>query len=70
MFDSYNIEGENGKDLTDYTGHTTARYQDMEERIRKRLNLTTLRYQWLEDLVDAISLPKDKICTYCWDGEG
>jgi amidophosphoribosyltransferase len=64
------IEGENGKDLADYTRQGTTRYNDMEERIRKRLNLTTLRYQWLEDLVDAISLPKDKICTYCWDGEG
>jgi glutamine phosphoribosylpyrophosphate amidotransferase len=56
------IEGENGKDLTDYTCHAMARYKDMEERVRKRLKLTTLKYQWLEDLVDAISLPKDKIC--------
>ena len=41
----------------------------MVERIRKRLNLTTLKYQHLDDLVAAIGLPKDKLCTYCWDGQ-
>jgi amidophosphoribosyltransferase len=40
----------------------------MVEAIRKRLNLTTLRYQRLPDLVEAIGLPKEKVCTYCWDG--
>ncbi len=33
-----------------------------------RLGLTTLRYQRLDDLVAAIGLPKEKLCTYCWDG--
>jgi len=42
-------------------------YKAMEERVRRRLNLTTLRYQLLEDLVAAIGLPKEKICTFCWD---
>lgn len=37
------------------------------DRIRKRLNLTTLQYHSLRDLVDAISLPKEKLCTYCRD---
>jgi len=40
----------------------------MVERIRGRLNLTTLRYQKLPDLVAAIGLPKEKLCTFCWDG--
>jgi amidophosphoribosyltransferase len=40
----------------------------MVEVIRQSLNLTTLRYQRLEDLVAAIGLPKEKLCTYCWDG--
>jgi amidophosphoribosyltransferase len=40
----------------------------MEEKIRWRLNLTTLKYQRLEDLVVAVSLPKEKLCTFCWDG--
>ena len=45
-------------------------YRDMVERIRERLNLTTLKYQRLEDLVHAIGLPKTSLCTYCWDGSG
>jgi len=35
----------------------------------QRLNLTTLKYQHLEDLVQAINLPWEKLCTYCWTGE-
>jgi amidophosphoribosyltransferase len=40
----------------------------MIEFIRKRLKLTTLKYQRLEDLITAIGLPKEKVCTHCWDG--
>ncbi|MEI7904177.1 MAG: amidophosphoribosyltransferase [Candidatus Firestonebacteria bacterium] len=43
-------------------------YKAMVEVIRKRLKLTTLQYQRLDDLVEAIGLPKEKLCTYCWDG--
>ena len=62
------LEGESVKDLSEYTHPGAEKYQAMEEKIRKRLNLTTLKYQLLDDLVEAIGLPKDKICTYCWDG--
>jgi amidophosphoribosyltransferase len=27
-----------------------------------------LQYQKLDDLVEAIGLPKDRLCTHCWDG--
>jgi amidophosphoribosyltransferase len=40
----------------------------MIEHIRKKLGLTTLKYQRLEDMVSAIGLPKEKLCTHCWDG--
>ena len=46
-------------------GHITLA---MIEGIRRRLRLTTLKYQRLEDLVAAIGLPKEKLCTHCWDG--
>ena len=38
------------------------------EIVRERLGLTSLRYQRLDDLVEAIGLPKEKLCTFCWDG--
>jgi amidophosphoribosyltransferase len=55
-------------DLAAYTDPDGDKYAEMVERIRCRLNLTTLRYQRLDDLVEAIGLPKEKLCTYCWDG--
>ena len=62
------IEGESISDFSDYTREGTGKYNAMEERIRQRLNLTTLKYQRLEDLIAAIGLPKERVCTYCWDG--
>jgi len=45
-------------------------YKSMVDQIRKNISphLTTLRYQRLSDLVKAIGLPKDQLCTHCWDG--
>lgn len=62
------LEGDNVKDLDLYSQTDTEEYKAMVNQIRKRLKLTTLKYQRLEDLVEAIGLPKEKICTYCWDG--
>ena len=62
------IEGDSDKDLDVYSDPDSDKYAAMVEQIRKRLNLTTLRYQRLDDLVAAIGLPKGKLCTYCWDG--
>ncbi|MFX0102964.1 MAG: amidophosphoribosyltransferase [Candidatus Hodarchaeota archaeon] len=56
-------------DPKDYVDPDSDNYQAMVEVIRKRLNLTTLKYQRLENLVKAIGLPKEKLCTYCWDGQ-
>ncbi|MGB7296537.1 MAG: amidophosphoribosyltransferase [Candidatus Aminicenantales bacterium] len=62
------LEGDQPGDLNPYATFGTEQYKAMEEKIRRRLNLTTLKYQLMEDLVAAIGLPKEKICTYCWDG--
>jgi amidophosphoribosyltransferase len=63
-----NMEGEENKFLDEYAKHGTDKYLAMVDNIRKRLNLTTLKYQRLNDLVEAIGLPKEKLCTHCWDG--
>jgi amidophosphoribosyltransferase len=60
-----------GKDIEDpseYTDPDSDNYKAMVEVIRKKLRLTSLKYQRLEDLVSAIGLPKERLCTYCWDG--
>jgi amidophosphoribosyltransferase len=62
------IEGTGDVHLDEYIDPRSPRHQTMVERIRQRLRLTTLKYQELDHLVQAIGLPKEKLCTYCWDG--
>jgi amidophosphoribosyltransferase len=60
-----------GRDIGDpaeYVNPESDNFKAMVEVIRKKLGLTTLQYQRLEDLVKAIGLPKEELCTYCWDG--
>ena len=62
------LEGSSDKDLEVYADPDTDKHAAMVERIGQRLGLTTLQYQRLDDLVEAIGLPKDDLCTFCWDG--
>ena len=41
----------------------------MVEYIRWILGLSSLAFRRLDDLVAAIGLPKERICTYCFDGK-
>ena len=54
--------------LREYITAGTEKYNAMVDIIRKELGLTTLKYQKLENLIAAIGLPKEKVCTYCYDG--
>jgi amidophosphoribosyltransferase len=62
------IEGRHDTHLDEYANPCSGKYCAMVEKIRARLNLSSLKYQKLEDLVEAIGLPKERLCTYCWDG--
>lgn len=53
--------------LEEYANHDSERYQKMVEIMGNQLQLTSLKFQKLEDLVKAIGLPKEKLCTHCWD---
>jgi amidophosphoribosyltransferase len=64
------LEGPDYRDFAEYAKSGSAKYAAMVEWICRTLSLTTLRYQRLEDLVTAIGLPKEKLCTFCWDGVG
>ncbi|MHA1106826.1 MAG: amidophosphoribosyltransferase [Promethearchaeota archaeon] len=60
--------GKDADDPSEYTNPNSDNYKAMVEVIREKLQLTSLKYQKLEDLVKAIGLPKEKLCTYCFDG--
>ncbi|MBM3287847.1 MAG: amidophosphoribosyltransferase, partial [Candidatus Eisenbacteria bacterium] len=65
----HEIEGRTTCDPAEYAEPSSAKCRAMVERIGSRLGLTTLKYQSLDDMVAAIGLPRDKLCTYCWNGE-
>jgi amidophosphoribosyltransferase len=54
--------------LEEYADPTTEKYKNMVEQIAKNLGIDSLMYQDLNDLIEAIGLPKEKLCTHCWDG--
>jgi len=62
------IEGRPDKNRDQYADSGNPKCKEMADWIGRELGLTTLKYQRLEDLVKAIGLPKEKLCTYCWDG--
>jgi len=64
------LERSDRVDLGPYSQIGSPQYAAMVDHVRKRLHLATLKYQTLGDLVESIGLPKDRLCTYCWDGIG
>ena len=54
--------------LQKYTKTDSPEYKRMVSEIARRLNLSSLKFTKLEDLVKAIGLPKCHICTHCFDG--
>ena len=55
--------------LKQYTDPDSEKYAQMVEEIRKQLKFTTLRFNRLDDMLEAVGIPTDKLCTYCWNGE-
>ena len=50
-----------------YADPENPKHKEMVEVMRRHLQLTSLKFQRLEDLVAAIGLPKCELCTHCWD---
>ena len=67
----FELEGDDGeKYIDEYSDSTTERGKKLREIICKELNLASLEFQSLEGIVEAIGLPQDCLCTYCWNGKG
>ena len=63
------VEGDDPAVVDKYQDADGAPYKAMVEKIRSDLGLTSLAFQRIDDLVAAIGLPKEKLCTYCWTGK-
>ncbi len=62
------IEGDHTKNLEKYATTDSPEYKKMVEMIRERFGLTSLKFNTVETLIEAIGLPKCKVCTHCFDG--
>jgi amidophosphoribosyltransferase len=63
------MEGDMSGNLDAYLVEDSDAYRRMVEWVRSYLRLTTLRYQRLDDMIEAIGLPREKLCLYCWTGQ-
>ena len=62
------FEGDANKNLEKYAETDSPEYQRMVEEIGRRLGLTSVKFNKIETLVQAIGLPKERVCTHCFDG--
>lgn len=64
------LEGEEGfKHLAEYTDASSERGKKLRKAIAEKFNFASLEFQTIEGIIEAIGLPKDQLCTYCWDGK-
>lgn len=62
------LEGDENKNLDKYATTGSPEYEKMVGIIAKRFGLSSLKFNTIETLIEAIGLPKCKVCTHCFDG--
>ncbi|MBQ1674802.1 MAG: amidophosphoribosyltransferase [Oscillospiraceae bacterium] len=64
------LEGEEGfKHLEEYADGDTERGKALRKAICEKFQFSTLDFQSLEGVIEAIGLPACDLCTYCWNGK-
>jgi len=63
------LEGCLPNSIDEYVNPDTVKYQKMVEVLRQDLGITSLKYNTVENIVKAIGLPAEKLCTYCYNGK-
>ena len=66
------IEGRHieNEELGDYLDPDSEKYAQLLEELRKEQGFTSLSYNRLDDMLDAVGIPPENLCTYCWNGKG
>jgi len=64
------LVGDKEVDIASYAETDSDKFNAMVDNIREKLDLTTLRYQTVPDMLESIDLQAEKVCTFCWDGRG
>ena len=55
--------------LEEYADPDSEKYEKMVDGICQKLNFTSLRFNRLDDMLDAVGIDGCKLCTYCWNGK-
>ena len=55
--------------LKEYADFNSEKYEKMVEKICEKLKFTSLRFHRLDDMLEAVGIDQDKLCTYCWSGK-
>ncbi|MCR5694487.1 MAG: amidophosphoribosyltransferase [Clostridia bacterium] len=64
------LEGKEGlKHIDEYSDGNTERGKNLRRAICEKFNFSSLEFQTLEGLIEAIGLPECELCTYCWNGK-
>lgn len=64
------IEGSDIDDVSGYLDPDSDKFKVMVDWIAKDLDIDSLHYLRIDDMVSAIGLPREKLCLHCWTGEG
>ncbi len=66
----YDLEGDvDAETLAEYANPDTQRYANMVEEIRRKQGYDSLKFNRLDDMLEAVGLPPENLCTYCWNGQ-
>ena len=66
----FKLEGEEGfNHIDEYADGSTERGKALRREICDELHFASLEFQSLENIIQAIGLPREDLCTYCWDGK-
>ena len=64
------LEGEEGLGhIDEYSDGTTERGKNLRKAICDKFHFTSLEFQTLDGIAEAIGIEQCKLCTYCWNGK-
>ena len=65
------LEGREPDDemIAGYVDPDSDNYKKMVEKIREKLNFTSLEFLRLDDMISSTGLDAENLCTYCWNGK-
>ena len=55
--------------LREYADFNSPKYERMVDEICKKLKFTSLRFHRLDDMLEAVGIDPENLCTYCWNGQ-